>query len=230
MKRKVFGIGSPRTGTTTLGYGLQVLNYKSCLGGSATANLLMPMITTKDYENLFKFIDGFESFDDVPFAHGDVYKILYDQYPEAKFILTERYPQTWYESFKFQLSLSEEYMEDADNDLTKFIKKNNMVLTPLDKCLNFGWSGLYDHINLTYGNISFPKSQSHIINVYKQRNQEVKNFFSDKPDRLLVIDICNGKNEENFKILKNFLGIKSKINSFQLMNDNKRNIEIFKNK
>ena len=48
--------------------------------------------------------------------------------------------------------------------------------------------------------------ESHYISLYEKRNQEIINFFKEKPN-LLVIDLSKEKND--FKI-RNFLDLKEK--------------------
>ena len=201
MKYKVFGIGSSKTGTTSLSHALKRHHFKIYPGSYTSANHLMPMIKDKNYKSFFEVINKFDCFDDVPFSHGEIYKILYKKYHNAKFILTVRDPDSWFKSLSHQLTFNRD-------------KK----MLPLQKCIECGWDGLHDHIKLTYGNISLHKDKKYIIKTYEKRNKEIQEFFKDKPGKLLVMDICCGDDKENMKLLKKFLGVESEFDAIPHFN------------
>lgn len=83
-KEKVFGIGMPKTGTTTLGAVLDTLGYRHY-----TYDMDLTVKVRKgDLTSLFRKIRHYDSFEDWPWHL--VYKELDKNYPEAKFILTVR--------------------------------------------------------------------------------------------------------------------------------------------
>lgn len=91
---KIFGIGLPRTGTTSVAMAMMELGYKTCH-------------VCYD-ESLYEQCDAFF---DTPFYVD--YPILDQRYPGSKFILTWRDPQAWLISFQKNLmpyfsSLNEE--------------------------------------------------------------------------------------------------------------------------
>ncbi len=88
--RKVFGIGSIKTGTTTLGIALKSLGLNHLHGGQETADTMMPFLISGEYKKIYDTVDKSDSFEDIPFCYGEFYRILLDRYPESKFILTVR--------------------------------------------------------------------------------------------------------------------------------------------
>ena len=95
-KRKVFGIGLNKTGTTTLASCLQHLGYRHM---SARRDLLEAWFK-RDLYPLFRVCDDFDSFEDWPYPLA--YKDLFFRYGnDARYILTVRStPKSWLESLK----------------------------------------------------------------------------------------------------------------------------------
>lgn len=93
MKQKVFVIGFQKTGTTSLEHALQYLGYR-VYGGDK--NLLK--FDTKDELKSYiqKTLESWDAVQDMPWPQ--VYRELYDLYPEAKFILTVRDTDKWIQS------------------------------------------------------------------------------------------------------------------------------------
>ncbi len=81
---KVFGIGLPKTGTTTLGMCFQQLGYKHCSYQPELTQDLME----GNLERLYQLADTHDSFEDHPWMWH--YKELATCYPDAKFVLTTR--------------------------------------------------------------------------------------------------------------------------------------------
>lgn len=83
-RTKVFGIGYPKTGTTTLGYALRKLGYKH-----QSYNMeLAAQVRQGDYKGAIALTRSYESFDDWPWFL--MYQALDQTYPNAKFVLTRR--------------------------------------------------------------------------------------------------------------------------------------------
>jgi type II secretion system protein G len=95
-RRKVFGLGLNKTGTTTLGKCLRQLGYRhvSCRRD------LLHLLRAGDLEPIFKVIDEYDCFEDWPFPL--MYRELFERYGDkACYILTTRSsPQRWVESLK----------------------------------------------------------------------------------------------------------------------------------
>src|SRR5437016_2770727 len=95
MKRKVFGIGLNKTGTTTLTECLKQFGYRHL---SCRRDLLIALREGR-LDDIFAVIDQYESFEDWPYPL--MYQELHARYPDAFFILTTRTsPKVWIESLK----------------------------------------------------------------------------------------------------------------------------------
>lgn len=93
---KVFVIGAPRTGTTSVGAALKALGYRD-YGHDPYAQELWQH---GNYEPIWEIVGQHDSFSDGPFNTGDFYKTLATRYPQARFILTTRDKQKWKESHR----------------------------------------------------------------------------------------------------------------------------------
>jgi len=101
MALKVIGAGGPRTGTASLKTAFETLGFGECQHMETLFN--RPELVDHwveffetgktDLEALF---DGFQSTSDFP-AYLMLPQLL-EKYPDAKFVLTLREPESWYES------------------------------------------------------------------------------------------------------------------------------------
>lgn len=91
---KVFVIGFHKTGTSSLGKALQILGYRVC-GSVVEAADLEKYPNPQQYlwEQAQKVIPNFDGFQDTPWFL--IYESLYEQFPEARFILTLREEDAW---------------------------------------------------------------------------------------------------------------------------------------
>eukprot|EP00042_Codosiga_hollandica_P023222 m.90369 g.90369 ORF g.90369 m.90369 type:complete len:461 (+) comp51098_c0_seq2:3-1385(+) len=90
---KVFGLGLSKTGTTSLGDALTALGYRNRHYDPTFVPYMLP-------PGVFSFQEHFKDVDsaqDIPVAL--YYKELLAAFPDAKFILTMREPEEWYESY-----------------------------------------------------------------------------------------------------------------------------------
>jgi|LQYC01.1.fsa_nt_gi hypothetical protein len=160
-EKKVFGIGFPKTGTSSLKNALTTLGYKV----KGTFGKHDPDISRKVYEMAFRFVEQYDAFEDVPWCV--IYKELDKKYPGSKFILTLRPTEKWIKSA-----------------VDYFTKTNPM------KEWIFG-SGM-------------PKGNEDIwIPRYERHNREVLEYFKDRPEDLLVMQLTEG---EGWEKLCPFLG------------------------
>ena len=93
MKEKVFVIGFQKTGTTSLELALKRLGY-SVYGGDKN---LMKYSNTRPLQSYIKkILHSWDAVQDMPWPL--FYKELYELYPNAKYILTYRHPDSWIRS------------------------------------------------------------------------------------------------------------------------------------
>ena len=89
VKTKVFCIGLPKTGTTSLGVALQKLGYQV----TGPNGLQDPKIEENAIPMAFELAEQFDAFRDTPWPV--IYQELDKQFPGSKFILSLRDPESW---------------------------------------------------------------------------------------------------------------------------------------
>lgn len=94
---KIFGIGLNKTGTTSLKQAFEQLGYRHL----SRKPRLFKLWKRQQYDEIFDFIDDFETFEDWPWPL--MVPQLATRFPDAKFVLTRRKSATiWVESLKRQ--------------------------------------------------------------------------------------------------------------------------------
>lgn len=91
-KQKVFVVGFHKTGTSTLAKALDILGYR--VDGPSSA--AFRYFVYSDSKALVNHIERYDAFQDDPWFF--MYEFLYQEYPDAKFILTNRDVDGWYRS------------------------------------------------------------------------------------------------------------------------------------
>ena len=99
--QKIFVIGFYKTGTTTLYEALRLLGYRTINGdkpgsypGADDGETLLRQIEAGNYR--LPTFDLFDAFTDNPYFH--LWREMYRQFPDAKYILTVRDETSWIES------------------------------------------------------------------------------------------------------------------------------------
>jgi hypothetical protein len=175
---KVFGIGSPKTGTATLGVCLRTLEIGKCTSWNPKLSLLWDG-NELELAGLLEFSEEFDSFHDFPWNYFDLYKDLDAAYPDSKFILTIRDSDRWFDSF-----LRWGTRPDGEEDILWRVKKNPNRKRQVVE--NFE-----EMVKLQYGLDEIgpvKKFESNIVAAYDKRNAEVIEHFQGRPDSLLIID------------------------------------------
>ncbi len=199
--RKVFGIGFNKTATTTLA---QVMR---------DAGLRMPkqldqelflddVIDLGEWGKLRDFCSNYDAFQDLPFSQNEVYIACDALFPGARFILTERKPDAWADSFVryYRQSFDLENVEKTDE--ATFLGKS-LYLKPgymhrvMRRLLQERVAG---EIRVRW-DLAFDKD--FLIERYQSRNAAIKAYFAQRPDDLLVVD---PREEEDTGRLLGFLG------------------------
>lgn len=177
---KIFEIGVPKTGTTSLQFAYKILGFKAQSWNPGKYKRWKK----EGIECLYRMIEKFDAFEDGPWHNCD-YKILDQRYPNSKFIILERNNSDWirskekhesplYNINKIELEfLIDDWITDRDN----YIKKS--------------------------------------IQYKETKYKEIKEYFKDRPDDLLVMDICAG---EGWEKLCPFLGLPIPSEPFPIRN------------
>ncbi len=172
QNNNVFGIGWNRTGTRTLYNCLNILDVK-CAHWDGSKHLCLSWVN-QNWDEFQQFIVKSEcqGFADAPWCFPDLYIHLFNLLPDSKFILTIRDSESWVNSYK---NLYEKQFKD---------NKNLKVLPIISNSEEYGWI----HLMLFQGSTLITGNEEKYKAIYEQHNNNVIEFFSDKPGKLLVID------------------------------------------
>lgn len=194
-KEKIFCIGANKTGTTSLKRAFVELGFK--VGDQREAELLKRDIVEKDYKPLLHYCRSAQVFQDVPFSQGITYKILDESFPGSKFILSIRdSDEQWYNSMtKFHAKV----FGNGELPTWEVLKKTRYVYR--------GYA--YENRREVYGltEEDEPYDKNILTSYYNKRNQEIIDYFKNRPSSLLVINLSETDSYQKFC---DFLGVKSK--------------------
>ncbi|MCB1691170.1 MAG: hypothetical protein KDI19_00315 [Pseudomonadales bacterium] len=168
MTLKVIGAGYGRTGTLSLKLALEQLGFGPCYhmmevfkNPEAPAWWVEAADGKPDWEKIF---DGYSSTVDWPSA--TFYRELADAYPDAKIILTERDPESWFKSTQATI-FPNEMPPDDEQPFNQMYRK---VIARLFE------NRMREH--------------DHVIDVFNRHNQTVRDVIP--ASRLLVYEVAQG--------------------------------------
>lgn len=170
---KIFIIGRNKTGTTSIEKSLKDLGYR--IGNQVKGELFIDDYQESNFDNILKFCDSAEVFQDAPFSWPNTYKYLYKKYPNAKYILLERETSNiWYQSvINFHRKIVNQGEVVSADDLKAFhYRKKGFLWQSQQFIYGIDETTLYD-------------KDIYIAN-YEKHNQDVKSFFSDKGNFLSI--------------------------------------------
>jgi hypothetical protein len=175
----IFNIGFNKSGSTSL---CSALNYL----GIPTLhyfynNTTLEKITARNIKlkrKLFHSLDNnYLGFSD--FSGEDYYKILFQQYPNSKFILTTRNIDDWLKSLinhklnnrqinqfkiKKQTKILSKRYEEKSTEIRNFFSSNKDQFLEMKICEGDGWESLCPFLGLTIPNIPFPHKNKTVYN------------------------------------------------------------------
>ena len=190
-KQKIFCVGANKTGTTSLARVFMDLGY--VIGNQHQAELLLEDWVRGDYSGLTAYCRTAQFFQDVPFSLPGTYRVVDETFPGSRFILTVRdSAEQWYQSlvsYHSQLWANGRIpptREDLQN-ATYIYKGRPWVInrllfkTPEDD----------------------PYHKETLIAQYQQHNEDVLQYFKNRKDDLLVLNVAGKDSALNlFRFLK----------------------------
>tara|TARA_Y100000996_G_C22398999_1_gene592340 strand:+ start:63 stop:776 length:714 start_codon:yes stop_codon:yes gene_type:complete len=199
---KIFCIGLNKTGTTTLAATLEIYGY------SIPNQMNQEMEISKqtyfgNYQPLKEFVNKYDAFQDLPFSIDNYYIVADSLFPNSKFILTERDPEEWYKSLikydtkKYNIDNIKNIKEEDLENKFFYLFEDYRKLTMQKYISKVENNKIVYHWNLIYDKETY-------INYYIQRNDQIKKYFSNRANDLLILDLSKEKNTEK---LCNFLNI-----------------------
>jgi hypothetical protein len=180
LSNKIFGIGYPKTGSSSAAAALVILGYKAM---HDTSNPIWNLPLKNDFSEL-KAID-FDAYMNVfPKAF-----YLYDiTFPNSKFILTTREPHSWLESLIAWRGAHDSII-DGHSSLKGYLET-------LDDHSYYAATDML----LAYGSLR-THTESYIYKL-EQHTREVEYYFRERPDDLLVLPLDSPNKSV---LLSNFL-------------------------
>ena len=175
-KGKIFGLGLSRTGTRSLTGALQMLGY-DCSHYPIDEDTYVELSNGQYDLTLLKYHDGLTDITTAPF-----YEQFDKAYPGSKFVLTVRDKEAWLKSCSAHWFNRPAFKDTQDPDEEVHLRMRQFLRSAVYGCYNF-----------------IPKRFSW---VYDRHVRSVMEYFKDRPEDLLIIDICSG---EGFEKLAPFL-------------------------
>ncbi|RKE97994.1 sulfotransferase family protein [Ichthyenterobacterium magnum] len=171
---KIFCIGFPKTGTTSLEEALTILGYKTCKGhyDNNHTNYLIGLYVNNDFEEIDRLINYYDAFTDLPWGGTDLYKYLTTKYPRAKFIHTQREVESWYSSLLKML--------------TKFDSNLN---TALNVFHSKGRYGVVYYLKKIINITTLENTKEHIQSYYLESNKELMTHFDNNDFHYLPMNL-----------------------------------------
>lgn len=167
QKMKVFGIGLSRTGTKSLTMALNMLGI-NVIHYPDNDTILQELITGNYNFSILHDYDGITDITVAPF-----YAQLDQIFPNSKFILTVRDKESWLKS-----------LESHWAHRPAFNGRENTTKMQVRRLLRAA----------VYGTYSFNRER--MSYVYDLHYKNVLDYFKDRPESLLVINICQGEGWE----------------------------------
>lgn len=154
---------------------------------------LMEHYYRDNFEPIIEFCTNIEVCQDIPFSIPKTYEILEKNFPDAKFILSIRdSPEQWYNSL---LKFHDKQFYKGKHITPELMKKVNYVRPQF----------LYKFFKQIFKTPDTDLYNKKIlIDFYNNHNRNIINYFNDKPNKLLIINLSK---TEDFNKLLNFLDI-----------------------
>lgn len=110
VEGKIICVGMNKSGTSSIGAGLKLLGFGPLVGtGNTTVrhkDLVMPILLRGDYEPALAFARDYRTFKDRPWNIGRMPELMDERYPDSRFILTERDPESWWRSIHHWMTVA----------------------------------------------------------------------------------------------------------------------------
>ncbi len=202
---KIFCIGLNKTGTTSWSQAMLDLGY--VVGSETVATMFFYDWVDGDFRRIVNYCrtDG-QVFQDFPFSLPNTYKAIDRAFPDCKFVLTVRdSADQWYESlinFHGKRWSPSGCIPPTGEDLAKTVYWKKGLLA--DYCREVFQTPSSD-----------PYNREALLSFYQRYNQEIQNYFSERPSDLLVLNVGDS---EAYGRLCAFLGFPQRGGDFPWKN------------
>lgn len=189
---KIFCIGQNKTGTTSIKVAFEELGF--FVGNQRQAEKLNKEYFKGNFDAIIRYCHSARVFQDVPFSWPETYKHLDRAFPDAKFILTIRdSPEQWYNSLlQFHTKRTGHKPTKEDFIKSKYVRKG------------WQWESFGPFTNKDSEDIW--DKEWHTTR-YQNHNNAIIEYFSDRPEKLLVINVSH---KDSYKRFCDFIGQEAK--------------------
>ena len=173
-KKKIFGIGFSKTGTTSFEQFFESLGYRVCRGrwNNHMTNYLCALHCNNDVENILDTTKYFDAFFDAPWGGTELYKTLAFTYPEALFLCSRRSVESWFRSFR-----------------NMYLGLDSNPMTAVDTMKSIGAFGNYIFFTKLFDSKDFLNEKDKVCHIYEQYYTEVDRFFATDEMRGRILNI-----------------------------------------
>ncbi|MDB9964251.1 hypothetical protein OAD50_04185 [Vicingaceae bacterium] len=187
---KVFVIGFNKTGTTTLKFTLRDLGYK--IGNQRHGESIIEDWKLGNFDSLISLCRTADAFQDIPFSLPETYIHLYDNFENAKFVLSVRDDSDqWYQSIcNFHSKL--------------WAEGQGLPNSEQMRCADYLYKGYaYESFKMIFGTPDDDLYNKDIlVGKYNDHNESVRRFFLDKSSSFLEVNVAK---DTDYIKLCNFL-------------------------
>lgn len=177
LPTRIFGIGMQKTATTSLDAALRILGFDSAHWESGK----WAMAVLRDMRKCGRSLTAERSYALCDLPIPILYRELDKAYPNSKYILTIRDEDHWLRSVRDHWSY----------ELNKFRKDWDI------------WPAADVIHRATYGRKNFDAEI--FLARYRRHNAEVREYFKDRPEDLLTLDMSHNSSEDLWRKLCRFL-------------------------
>ena len=190
---KIFCVGANKTGTTTLSKILSEYGFTMPIQVEQEIRLTRQVFST-NYIEFKTFISRYDAFQDLPFSQGLTYVAADVAFPNSRFILTERDPDDWFNSI--QNSIRKKIGVPPKQRLTAELLVNNFRYLYPGYVEEFWERELLQQD--VYGrlkpNWDLVDDKNFLKEKYRERNEQIKQYFYNSVEKLLVINLTEEVN------------------------------------
>ncbi len=188
-----------RSGTTSVGVFFKKFGYAVADWPTSRRNKWSYFWEQGNMEAIFNSEDFKKNqvFEDDPWWLPEFYKVLYHRFPGSKFILFTRDKDAWFDSM----------VSHSKGKVLGNTKRHCKIYRREDDFYRLKESqGLDDYNEKKIDNLlSLEGHREHYTSIYHRRNEEIKEFFSDKDSSCFFI--CTLEDPEKWKKLGAFMEI-----------------------
>lgn len=185
-KTKYFCIGKNKTGTTSIERAFRDLGF--AVGRQAEAErLALEHYFEGQFDPIIEYCRSAQVFQDVPFSYPETYKHLDKAYPGSKFILSVRDDaEQWYRSLtRFH---AKRFGKNGELPTAQQLKESTYIQP----------GRMYSLLRINGTSDEDPYNKETLIANYERYNRDVIEYFKDRPDDLLIINVSKPGDYQRF--------------------------------